>query len=392
MNSGVRWTAFGISVAILSSCQQRTKAAEDRPPTPVHAVPVKMFTPQSGERYTASLAPAQQLTLSFRVGGLVESVDPLQAGDPVQMGTVLATLRPLDYDLQIRQAKAQLESARRNIEVARSALTEAEAASTKADATWKRASALYESRALTAPDFEAAKAQRDATAAQVSSARSQIEAVTSQESNAAATVSSAELAKTDSVLIAPWTASLLKRSIEVGSLVSPGQPAFMLADISSVKAVFGVPDSSLAGLKRSDRIAVAIESVPGAFSGVITSIAAAADPATRLFLIEATVPNPGGSLRPGMIATVNLASSGVRSSGRAEQVALVPLSSIIRGKGDVSGFSVMVIRANQVSSQTVKLGATYDDQIAVTGLQAGELVVASGASLLAEGERVEVIQ
>jgi multidrug efflux pump subunit AcrA (membrane-fusion protein) len=120
---------------------------------------------------------------------------------------------------------------------------------------------------------------------------------------------------------------------------------------------------------------------------VVTSIAAAADPATRLFLIEATVPNPGGSLRPGMIATVNL-----RSSGRAEQVALVPLSAIIRGKGDAPGFSVMIVRANQAHSQAVKLGTTYDDQIAVTGLQPGELVVVSGASLLAEGERVEVIQ
>jgi len=399
MNSGAHWrprllerrlyqsTAVGIAVAVLSSCQQRTKAAEDRTPTPVHAVPVQLFTPQSGERYSASLAPAQQLTLSFRVGGLVESVNPLQAGDPVPAGAVLATLRPVDYDLQIQQAKAQRESARRNIEVARAALAEADAAFTKADAAWKRASALYESRALTAPEFEAAKAQRDAAAARQNSARSQIEAATAQENSAAAGQSSAELAKTDSVLIAPWAARLLMRSIEVGSLFSPGQPAFTLANISSVKAVFGVPDSSLAGLKKSDRIALAVESVPGGFTGVVTSIAAAADPATRLFLIEATIPNPGGSLRPGMIATVNL-----RSSGPAKPVAVVPLSSILRAKGDPPGFGVMLVRANQVRSQAVKLGATFGDQIAITGLQPGELVVASGASLLAEGERVEVIQ
>jgi multidrug efflux pump subunit AcrA (membrane-fusion protein) len=379
--------AVGIAIAMLSSCQERTKAAEDRPPTPVRAVPVKMFTPQSGERYSASLAPAQELTLSFRVGGMVESVDRLQPGDSVAPGAVLATLRPLDYDLQIQQAKAQLESARRNIEVARSALAETEAVYSKADAAWKRASALYESRALTAPDFEAAKAQRDATAAQVSSTRSQIEGATAQESSATAALSSAELAKTDSALISPWAARLIKRSIEVGSLVSPGQPAFLLADISSVKVVFGVADSSLAGLKRSERIAVAVESVPGRFSGVVTSIAAAADPATRLFLIEATVPNAAGNLRPGMIATVYL-----RSSGPEEPVALVPLSSIIRAKGEAPGFCVMVVRANQVGSRTVKLGATYGDQIVVTGLDPGEMVVASGASLLAEGEHVEVIQ
>src|SRR5579862_521246 len=66
-----RHAALAILAVLLSSCQQRTKAAEDRAPTPVHAVPVKLFTPQSGERYSASLTPAQQLTLSFRVAGFV---------------------------------------------------------------------------------------------------------------------------------------------------------------------------------------------------------------------------------------------------------------------------------------------------------------------------------
>ncbi len=133
-----------------------------------------------------------------------------------------------------------------------------------------------------------------------------------------------------------------------------------------------MPDSSLAGLKRSDRIAVTVESVPGAFSGVVTSIAAAADPATRLFLIEATVPNPAGNLRPGMIATVYLRLLRLRAS-RWQWFLSARLFAL---KGKRAGFSVMVVRANQVGSRTVKLGATYGDQIAVTGVQPGEMVVA----------------
>jgi multidrug efflux pump subunit AcrA (membrane-fusion protein) len=388
-------SAFSLMAILLASCQRSVNASAEsagKTAVPVHAVPVRLFTPQSGERYSASLTPAREITLSFRVAGFVESIyggelHRLEIGDLIQKGTILAVLRPKDYEIQIQQATGQLDSARKNIEVARGQVAEADAAYTRADAAWKRASALYEARALTAPDFEAAKAQRDIASAQVASAHSQVEAVSAQAQSAGAALSSAELSKADTVLTAPYTARLLQRSIEVGTLVSPGQPAFTLADTNAVKAVFGVPDSSVIGLKRAGIVPLSVEAIPTQFSGTITSIAAAADPATRLFLIEATVPNPAGALRPGMIATVYL-----RSAGSAQPVAVVPLSAIVRSKEEAGGFSVMVVRMNRARSQAVTLAATYGDQIAITGVQPGELVVSSGASLLFEGELVELIQ
>ncbi len=391
-------TRLGIPAAamavLLGACQTQQKPvneADSKPPIPVKAAPVRLFTPQSGERYSASLAPAKQIALSFRLAGFVESVygggKRLEAGDLIPAGTVLATLRPKDYDIPVQQAKGQLDAARKSIEVAKAMVVEAEAGVTRAEAAWKRVNALYESRAVTAPDWEAAKAQRDVAVAQLGSARSQVEAATAQERSAAANVAAAELAKADTTLIAPYTARLLQRAVEVGSLVSPGQPAFTLADTGTVKAVFGVPDSSVAGLKVGDRLPMLVETAQGQFTGSITSIAAAADPATRLFLIEATVPNANGALRPGMIATVSL-----RSSGPSQPVAVVPLSAIVRSKTEGSGFSLMVVRGGRARTQSVTLATTYGDLIAVAGVQPGELVISSGASLLAEGERVEVIQ
>jgi RND family efflux transporter MFP subunit len=379
---------------LLTACQPAVKAGAEanRVPVPVHAVPVRLFTPQSGERYSASLTASRQITLSFRVAGFVESIyggesHRLEPGDLIPKGTVLAVLRPKDYEIQILQAKGQLDSARKNIEVAREQVAEAEAVFTRADLAWKRANSLYESRALTAPDWEAAKAQRDIAEAQLRAARSQVEAATGQQDTAAASVSTADLAKADTVIAAPYTARLLQRNIEVGSLVAPGQPAFTLADTSVVKAVFGVPDSAVITLKRSGRVPLSVESIQRQVSGVITSIAAAADPATRLFAIEASLPNPDGNLRPGMIATVSL-----RSADTPTPVAVVPLSAIVRSKEEAGGFSLMVVHANRVRSQAITLGATYGDQVAVAGVQPGELVIVSGASLLSEGELVEVIQ
>src|ERR1700678_4097805 len=87
--------------ALLASCQAGARANVEnaRPPIPVHAVPVRLFTPQSGERYSASLMPARQLILSFRVAGFVESISGgneqshrLETGDLIKEHTTLAVL------------------------------------------------------------------------------------------------------------------------------------------------------------------------------------------------------------------------------------------------------------------------------------------------------------
>ena len=53
----------------------------------------------------------------------------------------------------------------------------------------------------------------------------------------------AEISLRDTLLTAPITGVVLERVIEAGSLVGVGTPAFVLGDVSSVKALFGVPDS-----------------------------------------------------------------------------------------------------------------------------------------------------
>jgi protocatechuate 3,4-dioxygenase beta subunit len=59
----------------------------------------------------------------------------------------------------------------------------------------------------------------------------------------AARLVAAETALSDSSLRSPMDGMVMKRMVEVGTLVGPGAPGFSVADIRSVKAVFGVPDT-----------------------------------------------------------------------------------------------------------------------------------------------------
>ena len=123
------------------------------------------------------------------------------------------------------------------------------------------------------------------------------------------------------------------------------------------------------------------------FSGVVTAVAAVADPNTRLFQVEVTIPNRSMLLHPGMIGSVTLGGL-----SRSEPVLVVPLGAIVRGKGSAYGFAVVTLQRNHARIRPVTVGQTYGDRISVNGLTEGEQIVTAGASMLAEGDRVEVIR
>jgi RND family efflux transporter MFP subunit len=200
-------------------------------------------------------------------------------------------------------------------------------------------------------------------------------------------VGTANLGLQDTSLLAPFTAALVQRSVELGSLVSPGAAAFVLADIGSIKASFGVPDSVVIRLKPGARLSVFAEALPETnFQGIVNSIAAVADSNTRLFQVEVSIQNEKGLLRPGMIATLSLGGA-----ARVEPVPVVPLNAVIRAKEGNGAFAVFVVEGKQARRKNVALGVTYGDRVAVTGLTAGEQVISTGATLVTDGDAVEVI-
>jgi RND family efflux transporter MFP subunit len=391
------WIAQVVLVISLVSCSHETQKTE-KTATPVRVFAVENFTPRMGDRYSASVEPARQVNLTFRVSGFVQYLHQIRAadghirslepGDMVPAGTVLARLRQEDYEIQVKQAQGQLDAARENEKAARAQVGQAQAASGRAQADFTRAKALSESQSLTQTDFDAAKAQNDSTGAQVEAARAQLEAAVAQLHAVEAALASAQLAQQDTSVVAPFSAAVVQRNIELGALVGPSLSAFSLADLSSVKAAFGVPDMVAVHLKRGAALPIFAEALPGReFRGVVTAVAAVADSNTRLFQVQLTVPNPKAVLKPGMIATLSLGSP-----SKAEPVPVVPLSAVVRPQEGATGFAVMVVEGNQARRRAVAVGKTYGDRIAVVrGVKLGERVVTSGATFIAEGDNVEVI-
>jgi RND family efflux transporter MFP subunit len=226
----------------------------------------------------------------------------------------------------------------------------------------------------------------------VNTAKYQIGAAESRLKTMEATVYTASIPLGDAQLRAPLSAVVIERKIEVGQLVSTGTPAFVLADLSSVKAAFGVPDLALQNFKLGDTLTMTTDAVPGTeFTGQVSRISAAADSSSRVFDVEVTIPNPQGLLKPGMIAAMT-----VNEPGATKEFPVVPLTAVTRAKVDPNAYAVMVVEAvngkHIARLRNVTLGESYGNAVAVnSGVKPGEIVITTGVSQVADGEEVHVM-
>ena len=409
-------------IALTIGCKTK---AQEKTVKPVKVKTVETHSGTSSVRYSASIRPSSQVEISFKVGGYVESIRNaegrhIQAGDVVMKGTVLAHLRQSDYAAKVNEARsqtgearstldtnnAQLKEAITAVETSRAQLKDSEAALTRARLDFERAEALFATQSITKPDydaarerfqvntakFEAAKAQLAVAEAKVNTARFQIGVAESRVKTTEATVYTASIPLGDAQLRAPMSAVVIDRKIEIGQLVSTGTPAFVLADLSSVKAAFGVPDLTLQNFKIGDTLTMTTDAVPGTeFTGHISRISAAADQSSRVFDVEVTIPNPQGLLKPGMIASMVVNESGVTT-----EVPVVPLTSITRSKADPNSYAVLVIEEaagrHVARLRNVTLGESYGNSVAInSGVKPGEIVITTGLSQVADGEEVRVM-
>ncbi len=363
--------AVTLALVLMPAC---SKTNVEKSVIPVVVRAAEPYKAGAVVRYSANVQPYTSVNVEFKVAGYVTEilqvrgadgrVRNVQDGDVVKKGAVLARLRQTEFIDRVNQAKARLAESGAELE--------------KAKQDFERASALFSTQSLTKPDYDGAKARNDAALA--------------KQDGATATLQQAELEQRDSFLRAPADGVLLKRAIEVGSLVGPGTLGFVLADTSAVKVVFGVPDLMVASIKPGAPLSITTEALPEAeIPGRITRISPAADKQTRLFEVELTVPNPHNRLKVGMIAALS-----VPAAKAPEELLVVPLTSVIRPKKAPEAYGVYVIDESggkQLARlRMVRVGEVYGNQIAVTeGIRPGEQVISSGAMLLTDGDAVRPV-
>ena len=157
-----------------------------------------------------------------------------------------------------------------------------------------------------------------------------------------------------------------------------------IADLDQIDVVVNVTEVQIASIRHGAAVRVHVDAYPDqTFRGVVNRIAGGADPLTRTVQVEIDIPNPGHLLRPGMYATAQLAA------GADKNVLVVPLGALETVGGQ---HFVWVIKDDVVSRRPVTIGRATGEIVEVTsGLTESDQIVARGADLVREGQRVRAV-
>ncbi len=342
------------AAAALSGCGNGKEAVE--PVRPVLTVTVAPGAAATHETWAGEIRARVESDLAFRIGGKL-AARLVDAGARVRKGQALARLDPEDAALAAQAARAQFASAQSEHALAKAEL--------------ERARDLLARRFISASAFDARQAAFDAAAARLEQSRAQAELSANQ----------AEYA----TLAADGDGVVISVAAEPGQVLAAGQPVLRLARDGELEAVITVPEGQVGRLKPGQPVAVFLWADPGRrVPGRVREIAGGADAVTRTFAVRVALPAPPPGARVGMSATV--AAAPAADAG----LVLLPLTALLRD-GDSAAVWVVDTKAARVAKRPVAVGQYREDGATiVSGLAAGETVVAAGVHKLREGQAVRL--
>lgn len=176
-------------------------------------------------------------------------------------------------------------------------------------------------------------------------------------------------------VVAPFAGTVIEKQAVIGTLAQADQPLFTVADLSTVWLEADVYEKDLAKLTTGIDATVTVEAYPNtAFRGKLTYLGAVMDKASRTVKARVEIANPDAKLRPGMFASVTLATP-----NRTHALAL-PTGAIVQIQGKPA---VFVAGKDGFVPRVVEPGHVLGGQTTIqAGLSTGEPVVVSGAYAL----------
>jgi multidrug efflux system membrane fusion protein len=341
-------TAVLIPLALLTlaaaGCEGRTADLSGNTLRTVRVTAVRIAPLEDTVRAVGLLTPKDEIRLSFKVGGVLDSI-PVEEGQTVKIGKVLAELKQTETDASVEQAHQNVIKAQRD---------------------------LARGQALLADGVATEEQVQDLTMA--------YKVTSAQERGVQFNADHARiLAAADGVV--------LRKLAEKNELVQAGQTVLVLGGADRGWIVrLGLADRDVVRVHAGDSVQVAFDAWPGTpFSGQISNIASAADPATGTFAVEVQVQPGGARFVQGLVAKVTLSPHGAATGP------IIPVQALLEASDKEAGVFVLDPGQHVVHRVTVQIGRMHHGDVEILGgLTADARVVTDGAAFLDNGDAVRV--
>lgn len=302
---------------------------------------------------TGVVQPIRSASPGSRLTGVV-TVARFDEGDHVRTGQVLVSIDARDLEARGAQASASVR--------------EAQAGVAEASSDLARMEALYAKGFLP-------RARLDLARATMARARASLDTANGAVREVAANAAYSQVR-------APFAGVIVRKTVEAGNLVTPGQSLFVIEDLSQMRVVASVGEDVASRLRKGDRLLIELPGHDHPEAGVVEAVLPSGDPGAPGFRVRLLLDNSDRTILSGMSARVRLPSAGAPGSRR-----LVSDDAILR-RGQLTG--VFVIDHGRARLRWISLGPTDGRFVEVqSGLEAGEqVVVGPKVRSLSDGQAV----
>ena len=343
---------FAVSL-FAAGCKQEKQAQDTVRPV---LSTVVQATKSSGTTAAGTVEPRYKTDLSFRVLGRLIA-RPVNVGDTVEQGEIVAAVDPTALDLAVRSAKADLSRSQAQL--------------ANASATEER------QRTLIATDTTSKETLDNAVQVQAGAQAS----VARAQANLTKAIEQLGYAQ----LKADFAGVVTTVSADVGQVASPGQTVVTIARPDVREAVVDIGPEFPVLLRVGLPFTASLQILPSVrVKGQVREIAPQADPVTRTQRVRIALNDPPPTFRLGATVTARLATD-------QRQILRVPESAVLNNDGET--FVWVVDRPTSTVSLR-KVDVLRDEagfQI-TAGLEYGTRIVTAGIHSLKQGQHVRIDQ
>lgn len=309
----------------------------------VVAVAAGMHTFTDGLQAIGTAQARESIVLTPKVADTIRRIR-FESGDRVRSGQVLVEMSSVEQAADLAEVRAANEAAQEDL---------------------RRTQELFNRGFASQARLDTVQAAADAAAARLNAGGSRI---------------------ADRTIRAPFAGVVGLRTASPGQYVRPGDQIGTLDDVSEIKLDFTVTETQIARVTPGVELVARTAAYPDrAFTGTIANVDSRVDANTRTVRVRAILPNSDGTLRPGMLLTVD-----VRSNPR-QALAIPEIAILDRADGSYVYRITAAEGGQQAELIRIQTGARSGGMAEVLeGLNLSDQIVTEGVQTVRPGQPVQV--
>lgn len=333
------------------------KGARRAQKVPVELRRVQAYPVEYAVQAVGTVHPFEKIEVVARVAGVLEKVS-FEEGTRVRKGDKMADIDPARFQLAVASQRASLA---------------------RAEASYKEAEAALARRSKLKGMSQGLVSEEE-----LATAAGKVRVLSAEVELVKVALEVAELDLRESDVRSPVDGVIQSRNVQTGQFVQRGATLATLLRRDPLLLRFSVAGTEATRLRTGMTLRFTVPGVDSALTALISHVAAAADPTSRMVELTARINDPNREvLKPGSFAEVT-----VPIESQAENP-VIPLAAV---RPSERGFLAFVYDQGVARERVLKLGLrTPGGQVEVrAGLAPGEMLIVRGTEAVRDGVEVEI--